>query len=565
MVWSKARGWIGFRSGIPGIALFLIVALSVLLFATPAAFAAGGSCPTGANYVNPSNPFGSLVTLSSLGVTSCYYFSKSAGSDSANGTSESAPQQHLPGMTDYTGSITPAAGQGFILKGGDTWVAADLGVVWLWGGTSASPIYIGVDPTWYSGSSWTRPVFTCQYTSCASTFSSAQFNLPHYVVINTSNVTVDDIEFTGLISNSSGGGPAYGVTQMQNDIIERIYAHGWQVAAGATTDTQSCFQFANNNNPPYSSAGSGLLLSVIDGADQTPFNGLFSMQAIAGNPAFIIGSIIQNVTNGFQGTSTNVHDNFWGPVLQSYNPGAHNNAMHLFNSANGDTSQFVYNNLFTGTLVAGGTVKMWLDENMTASTHGYAFDNVMYNNTAGNYINIFGHGGTYGQWDIFNNTAECGTDGAQGQCAATCPTCVGTVRSQNNHWITSSSPGLQCGASSTCSATTDLTQSVATAKGQGYTSGSNYAFQPTSSSGGTVGAGTDIQSLCTSINGLDTAAGAACQNDTGYACTYNTTNHTTSCPLRTRNARPNSAAWDIGGFQFGLGPNPPTGLTATVQ
>jgi hypothetical protein len=560
MVWSKVRAWIGFRSAVPGITLLFSVTLGLLLFAAPAAFAAGGSCPTGANYVSPSNPFGSLVTLSSLGVTSCYYFSKSAGSDRANGTSESTPQQHLPGMTDYTGSIIPAAGQGFILKGGDTWVAADLGVVWLWSGSNGSPIYIGVDPMWYSGSSWTRPVFTCQYAACASASSPAQFNIPDYVFINNSNVTVDNIEFTGLISNSTGGGPAYGITEMQNDVFERVYAHGWQVAGGATTDTQSCFQFANNNNSPYSSKGSGLLLSIVDGTD-TSQN---SMQALAGAPDFLIGNVIQLTTNGFQGDSSNVHDNYWGPVVVSYNPGAHNNAMHLFDSANADTSQFVYNNVFTGTKAPGGTVKMWLDENMSTTTHGYAFNNVMYNNTAGNYINIFGHGGNYGTWDIFNNTVECGTDSAQGPCAASCPTCAGTVHSQNNHWISSSSPGLQCGASTTCSENNALVQSVATAKAQGYTSASAYGFQPTSGSGSTVGAGTNIQSLCAAIAGLDTLAGAACQNDTGYACSYNTANHVISCPERTKNARP-SAAWDIGGYQFGLGPNPPTGLAAVVH
>jgi hypothetical protein len=88
--------------------------LSLLLFLAAAsglAHATGGACPSGANYVNTANPNGSLVTLSSLGVTSCYYIdytnSGGAASDSNAGTSESAPWLHAPSMANATG--TPAA------------------------------------------------------------------------------------------------------------------------------------------------------------------------------------------------------------------------------------------------------------------------------------------------------------------------------------------------------------------------------------------------------------------------------------------------------------------------
>ena len=64
-----------------------------LLLALPA-FASGGSCPSSASYLNSS---GSLVTLSSLGVTSCYYIAAN-GSDSNNGTTEATPWLHAPGM-----------------------------------------------------------------------------------------------------------------------------------------------------------------------------------------------------------------------------------------------------------------------------------------------------------------------------------------------------------------------------------------------------------------------------------------------------------------------------------
>jgi hypothetical protein len=67
---------------------------------------------------------------------------------------------------------------------------------------------------------------------------------------------------------------------------------------------------------------------------------------------------------------------------------------------------------------------------------------------------------------------------------------------------------------------------------------------------------------------LNAAAGTACQNSNGYACSYNTSNHTVSCPIKTLVARPASTGWDIGAYQYNAGdppPNPPTALTAVVH
>jgi hypothetical protein len=136
----------------------------------------------------------------------------------------------------------------------------------------------------------------------------------------------------------------------------------------------------------------------------------------------------------------------------------------------------------------------------------------------------------------------------------------------NNHCITSNSNGCfkNLGTNVTATLTTNLTQTISQASAQGYTPTSTYAFQPTSGSGGTVGTGTNYQSYCTAIKGFDTLAGAACTNNTGYACGYNTSNHTVSCPDEfPMIARP--ATWDIGGYQYSGAPLPPTGLVAVVH
>ena len=141
------------------------------MLCAPLAFASGGPCPSGANYVNWQSPL-IPTTLASLGVTSCYYVAAN-GSDSNDGASEASghPWLHAPGMPAATGNpaaLNPTGGVGIIFRGGDTWHFGNSGASpytggtwsWSWNGVSGAPNYIGVDPTWYSGGSWVRPLLT---------------------------------------------------------------------------------------------------------------------------------------------------------------------------------------------------------------------------------------------------------------------------------------------------------------------------------------------------------------------------------------------------------------------
>ena len=84
--------------------LFLIPALLLIL---ASGFATGGTCPSRANHLNAST--NALVTLASLGVTSCCYCA-ATGSNSNDCLSEATghPCQSLPGM--HGASITPTPG-----------------------------------------------------------------------------------------------------------------------------------------------------------------------------------------------------------------------------------------------------------------------------------------------------------------------------------------------------------------------------------------------------------------------------------------------------------------------
>jgi hypothetical protein len=538
------------------------------IFSGGMAFAQGGACPSGANYIDPANPSGSLVTLSSLGVTSCYYFSKSMGSDSNAGTTESNAQAHLPGMPSYTGKITPAAGQGFILRGGDTWTASDLDLYWQWTGRSGSPIYIGVDLNWYSGGSWTRPVFTCGGASCSYTQNG---NAMYTDQAGIQYITVDNIEWKGLYS-STAGYPNYFSIYGSNNNFERNYVHGWVHASAGSGTQDNSAAFA-----PSQCCGGGLadkfLFNVIDGADST--GGGDSLVCFYQSPSTVAYNVCKNVSNGLEGTADSVHDNWVGPINLCFVPGGcHQNAIFQFGPAASSSSPvFIYNNVVSGNTASGGIVKFWMNGNNANTDTVYAFNNLIYNNASGNLINFGGHNAvSYGTAYFFNNTVECGTDASPGTGAGICGNDGGagggnmTINWINNHFIKGDTAApITCGTYN-CVFTTQLTQSLASANGQGYTSGSTYAFQPTSSGGSTIGTGTSEQALCTRITGLNSAAGSACQSDTGYACTYNTSGHTVSCPSRAVVARPSSTAWAVGAYQSSHpGPQPPTAVTATVN
>jgi hypothetical protein len=127
---------------------------------------------------------GSVVVV--LPARATTYYIGANGSDSYDGTEKThttgstGPFLHAPGMPNCASScaaVTPAAGDSYIFRGGDTWHrsastsdSTDVPIggqwTWSWSGTSgscsfpnttSSCIYVGVDVTWFSGGSFARP------------------------------------------------------------------------------------------------------------------------------------------------------------------------------------------------------------------------------------------------------------------------------------------------------------------------------------------------------------------------------------------------------------------------
>jgi hypothetical protein len=88
-----------------------------------------------------------------------YYIDYSAANDSSNGTSKSKPWKRSPGMKGFAGSYSHSAGDIFIFKGGVTWPAAVLPLTIGYSGKAGNIDTYTVDQTWYTGGSYSRPIF----------------------------------------------------------------------------------------------------------------------------------------------------------------------------------------------------------------------------------------------------------------------------------------------------------------------------------------------------------------------------------------------------------------------
>src|SRR3990172_12757213 len=131
-----------------------------------------------------------------------YYISSSAGSDvwtAAQAQSRSTPWAHLPCMANATGNAaayTPVAGDTFVLKGGDTWTNASFPCTVAQSGTPGNVITIGVDQTWFVGTSWVRPIWDAGGTAIRGPKNSF-LNLMYRQYVTVSNIEIKGFYYSG--------------------------------------------------------------------------------------------------------------------------------------------------------------------------------------------------------------------------------------------------------------------------------------------------------------------------------------------------------------------------------
>jgi hypothetical protein len=546
----------------------LLVAGTLVLCSLPS-FAAGGTCPSGTYSIRNNTG-----TLSSLGVTSCYFVSKALGSDTNAGTTEGSPWAHAPGMhscANNCSSTTISAGTGIILRGGDVWVASDLGLQWADSGSATHNNYVGVDQTWFNsscGSSWCRPVF--DLGSSAPTGSYYVFQNNGSTAIWT---TFDNIEEKGW-SCAAIGSPANMNSTISPDAeFENLYIHGWSYSGGDTSCQAAAFG-ANIADGASQVAGMLVHNNVVDGSDQSP--------SPVASPTTVDGPVecalhgdqfYNNVCRyiyDINGVFNSVYGNWIDHVLVG-NSGDHCNMTNIQAPLTGSTI-IAANNVYSNMNCGGGLI-LWLEGNsVSASTVGYAFGNVFYavDSGAGQIISTCTHptGTNCGQFYIFNNTAASGA-GQQLTGNGETPQ-RGQVYAANNHLIGNATL-LQTGGVFGFDKGNELIQTAAVANAntspafnQYSASQTPYVYAPVAVTNSTVGAGqtinaTNINAWCPTNNPLGltcattsfTGLMALALSDTTFA-TENFTNHTVV--MRSTNTR--GTNFDIGAFQFSGGSTP---------
>ena len=506
------------------------------------------------------------------------YYIAASGSDSNNGTAKTTPWLHAPGMPSCSGTCaghTPTAGDQFIFRGGDTWHFGNSSAApfignggWSWSGwsgtSSSNMIYIGVDQTWYSGSSWARPILTADNPTSTSAVSSCAYRVGgsgganQMVVLNgVKFIQFDNFEMTGLCWNDTGTGyqdqyinhNGASTGNSNGYIISNVYIHGWTHTAfhcgSGACGGAGAFEGYNQ------AGGVTLQYNVVDGSDSDDT----TLDTI-----FADGYIVQyNVIRHVGGSSVPnnchlVHDNLFEYINNSSDGAEHSDVLMCYGEAGLGSSSpnMFYNNVFryigTEHSEAPSVSTLWLFP--PSGQTDYVFNNVVHDiYSQSNYFSLNQGGGPGGgNMTMYNNTMVNAAIGC---------TAGGSITAVNNQWVGISGSAFNCSVTESSA----LYMPAATASSQGYTSANDYA--PTLATNSTVGAGANLTSSCTTLPAL-------CSG-TGTACSYNSTSHTVSCPGTTVNARPSSGAWDTGAYEFKTGttqstpPSTPPSVTVLVH
>lgn len=125
-----------------------------------------------------------LLLFPSVALSQVYYIDYVNGDDANNGVTKGLPWKRVPGMVGFTGTYSHNSGDIFIFKGGITWDSAALPVTIGYSGISGDIDTYTVDKTWYSGASWSQPIFDMELTDTVGIDISNK----DYITVNDINI-----------------------------------------------------------------------------------------------------------------------------------------------------------------------------------------------------------------------------------------------------------------------------------------------------------------------------------------------------------------------------------------
>lgn len=473
-----------------------------------------------------------------------YYIDFVGGSDANDGRSTATPWKAHPYMACRSGgSYTHAAGDRFIFKGGVTWPQTCFQMTLGASGTAGNVDYYGVDKTWFSGGSWTRPIFNGAHLPLATGGSIVYIG-------NRSYLQIDNLEIKGHRTFSAANNTASIEYNCPTNVtMSNLWVHDWSVAPNITQDNGQGGIYGNI--PGCSPATVWIEYSELSNAEWTG-SGRQSGGAIRGGNCRYC--VIHDASTGIlHGTMHNTHMyNIANTGNRSFDGSFHTNSLYVDEWAGvgvdpGSTPALIYNNYIHD--VGSGSGAIYANAYYSANTTIYIFNNVVRNVTWLGAVNIdtgcFCGLSSVGKIYIWNNTFHVGPDGNGFDSVRVTPTGSGrpplnTLVMQNNHSINDN--GLWGGGGSVVNFTnnSNLSHTIAQATSSGYTASPPYTYSPSSSSSPTVNIGVNLTSQCGTLPGL-------C-GDTSYGAVEAA--HVVTWPARTAKARPASGAWDVGAYEW---------------
>lgn len=429
-----------------------------------------------------------------------YFVDYDGGADANAGTSTGAAWKRHPYMTGWSGSYSHAAGDSFIFKGGVTWPSNCFRMNITTGGSGTSYDYYGVTNTWYSGGSWSRPVFDFG-NIVIGTFSAGAGIL----MANVGNIIVDNIELKNhrlaFAPNGQQSATIQAINASSNLYVLNCELHDW--------DLPSSPAFGQDN----SEGGIAYVGSGIQGVLMVS-NCVFYQTGVAyrcGLPIYSWGTIAFNTASNvgtFYVGAGIIHDNHIHHGQALTDTANHPNAIEVqFGSS------LIYNNWIHD---CASTWEIIITDNL-AGTRGtnVIYNNVLYNNTK--YISIADSGGGAKVGArIFNNiihsiggTCILISDHSSGES-------INLLEARNNVFLTTSNPYVAGPGATVTIFDHNATNSVAMMNGFGGTEANAFVW----TSGAYLDTGTNLS---------------------GYFSTD-----------RFGVSRPQFAAWDIGAYEFNL-------------
>lgn len=522
------------------------------------------------------------------------YYIAANGADTNSGTSKSTPWLHAPGMPACAatcGATTPQPGDRFILRGGDTWHSAKSSVSPYIGGTwnfhfsgsaagcdfdnglQTTCIYVGVDQSWYSGASWTRPAINMDNPIQSTLIPSGQHcvydetNGPIGISIQASYVTVDNFEFYGHCHenppNTLSG--SYTFRNGSYITIQNSYFHGWSEVNNTAGGMDKAYMIGTASS---SQRHNVISHNVFDGSDSY----CTGNYACSGQVVYIDSYIFEyNVCRrvagcqGAAGIQCKTHDNLYEQMYESWDGSSHGDIDFVYNNYGACPYIAFYNNI-----VRQDTIGQSIALSAPSGGTIYLFNNIFWSNgNPTNCVVFTNQDSNTATAYVTNNTFDAPCTVGNTQNNNNLQYFRGTIHYANNHFIGYSSPSLSSvyalGSNPYVSVADDggnVFQSEATANSEGYVPSNNY--QPTSTTGATYHTGADLGSSCA----IYSSDSALCNGSTGGVTDTAGTGGKPSPYIASVPAR--GTTWDAGAYQYanqtgGTGVNPPTGLTALVQ